>query len=124
MPSDEFDMTLMKTRMTLVYLSFIGWVGIGFALMMPLVVISTADDLEKTPLLLPLWIGGGVLSIVMGIVLLLYQMKRQLSKVGIFFVIVGLSSLVGAAYIYLQNDSDTEQPGLLAPPTVQGSAGN
>lgn len=124
MPSDEFDMTLMKTRMTLVYLSVIGWVGIGFALMMPLVVISTADDLEKTPLLLPLWIGGGVLSIVMGIVLLLYQMKRQLSKVGIFFVIVGLSSLVGAGYIYLQNDSDAQQPGLLAPPTVQGSAGN
>jgi hypothetical protein len=122
--SDEFELTVMKKRMTLVYLSFIGWVGVGFALLMPLVIISTADDLDKTPLLFPLWFGGGVLSVVMGIVLLVYQMKRLLSKVGIFFVIVGLLSLAGAGYAYLQNETDSEQPILLGQPTIPGPAGN
>jgi multidrug transporter EmrE-like cation transporter len=124
MSNDGFDLTVMKKKMTLVYLSFIGWVGVTLALLMPLVLISTAEDVYRTPLIFPLWIGGGALSVVMGIVLIIYQRKRLLSKVGIFFIIVGLLSLAGVGYVYYQNEADSQEQPLLAPPTIQSPAGN
>src|SRR5471030_2462645 len=124
MSNDGFDLIVMKKKMALLYLSVIGWVGVAFALLMPLVIISTADNFDKNPLLFPLWIGGGALSIVMGIVLLIFQRKRILSKVGIFFLIVGLLSLAGVGYVYYQNATDAQQAILLGPPTIQGPTGN
>ena len=124
MSSEGFDLTVMKRKMLLVYLSCIGWVGVVLALLMPLVLISTAEDVYRMPLLFPLWIGGGALSVVMGIVLIVLQIKRLLSKVGIFFIIVGLLSLAGVGYVYYQNEADSQQQPLLAPPAIQGAAGN
>jgi hypothetical protein len=60
----------------------------------------------------------------MGIVLIVLQIKRLLSKVGIFFIIVGLLSLAGVGYVYYQNEADSQQQPLLAPPAIQGATGN
>jgi 4-amino-4-deoxy-L-arabinose transferase-like glycosyltransferase len=112
----------MKKRILLAYLAIAGWFGLLLALLMPLVIFSNADDVYKSPIFFPLWVFGAILSAAMGATLSILR-KKKLSKIGIFLLIVGALSLVGAGYYYFQNENDPE-PVLLGQPAIQGTQGN
>jgi amino acid transporter len=117
------DLTIMKKKITLIYFSLVGWFGVLLALVMPLLIFSTTDDIYKDPLFFPLWILGGALSLVMGATMLIYRRKKIFSKIGLFFVVVGLISLCGAGYVYLQDDTYSE-PLLMEQPKIPGATDN
>ncbi len=122
MLSDELELLLMKRKIVLIYLSIVGWIGLAVGLLTPLVIFSNADDELSQPFMVPIWVGGGALAVFMGIFMLLYR-RKKLSKIGLFFVIVGSMCLVAAGYYYFEIQNDPE-PSIMAQPANAGAIGN
>ena len=120
---DGFDLIVMKKKIALVYFALVGWLGVILAVLMPIAIFSFADDIYKDPLFFPLWLIGSTLSLLMGIIMLLYQRKKMFNKVGFFFLVVGLVSLTGAACDYFLNNTHAETS-YVGQPTIPGPKGN
>jgi hypothetical protein len=123
MLSDGLDLIVMKKKINLIYFALAGWLGVILALLMPIAIFSTTEDIYRDPLFFPLWIIGSTLSLLTGICMLIYQGKKVLNKLGFFFAVVGLLSLAGAACDYFQNDTSSKPP-LVGQPANPGTTGN